>query len=65
MKSNSNFINFRKENIKYKNYCLLWSANWIGHILQRNCLLRHVFKGKIEGRICDEKTKKKTQAVTG
>ena len=26
-------------------------ANWIGHILRRNCLLKHVVEGKIEGRI--------------
>jgi hypothetical protein len=26
-------------------------ANWIGHILRRNCLLKHGIKGKIEGRI--------------
>jgi hypothetical protein len=26
-------------------------ANWIGHILRRNCLLRHVIEGKLEGRI--------------
>jgi hypothetical protein len=26
-------------------------ANWIGHILHRNCLLKHVMEGKIEGRI--------------
>ena len=26
-------------------------ANWIGHILHKNCLLKHVIKGKIEGRI--------------
>jgi hypothetical protein len=26
-------------------------ANWIGHILHRNCLLKHVIKGKLEGRI--------------
>jgi hypothetical protein len=25
-------------------------ANWIGHILCRNCLLKHVTEGKIEGR---------------
>ena len=24
-------------------------ANWIGHILRRNCLLKHVTEGKIEG----------------
>ena len=28
-----------------------WKANWIGHILRRNCLLKHVIDGKIEGRI--------------
>jgi hypothetical protein len=26
-------------------------ANWIGHILHRNCLLKHVIAGKVEGRI--------------
>jgi hypothetical protein len=26
-------------------------ANWIGHILRRNCLLKHVTAGKIEGSI--------------
>jgi hypothetical protein len=25
-------------------------AKWIGHILRRNCLLKHVIEGKIEGR---------------
>jgi hypothetical protein len=25
-------------------------ANWIGHILGRNCLLKHITEGKIEGR---------------
>jgi hypothetical protein len=25
--------------------------NWIGHILCRNCLLKHVIEGKLEGRI--------------
>jgi hypothetical protein len=25
-------------------------ANWIGHILPRNCLLKHVIEGKMEGR---------------
>jgi len=24
-------------------------ANWIGHILRRNCLLRQVIEGKIKG----------------
>jgi hypothetical protein len=26
-------------------------ANWIGHILRRNCPLKHVIRGKLEGRI--------------
>ena len=26
-------------------------ANWIGHMLSRNCLLKHVIEGNIEGRI--------------
>jgi hypothetical protein len=26
-------------------------ANWIGHILRRNCLLKHIIEGQIEGRI--------------
>jgi hypothetical protein len=25
-------------------------ANWIGHILRRNCLLKHVIVGKVERR---------------
>jgi hypothetical protein len=26
-------------------------ANWIGHILRRNCILQLVIEGKIQGRI--------------
>ena len=26
-------------------------ANWMGHILRENCLLKHVIEGKIEGMI--------------
>jgi hypothetical protein len=26
-------------------------CNWIGHILRRKCLLKHVIEGKLEGRI--------------
>jgi len=25
-----------------------WKANWIGHILHRNCLLKQVIEGKIK-----------------
>ena len=28
-----------------------WKANWIGHILRRNCLLQRIIKGKIKGEI--------------
>ena len=28
-----------------------WKANWIGHILSRNCLLQQVTEGKIKGQI--------------
>jgi hypothetical protein len=27
------------------------NANWFGHIVRRNCLLKHVIEGKLEGRI--------------
>jgi len=37
-----------------------WKANWIGHILRRNCLLQRVIEGKIKGGDrSDRKTKKK------
>ena len=26
-------------------------VNWIGHILRRNCLLKYVIEGMIEGRV--------------
>ena len=29
----------------------VWVANWIGHILRRNCLLQQVIEGKIKGQI--------------
>ena len=36
-------------------------ANWIGHILRRNCLLQGVTEGKIKGGDrSDRKTRKKT-----
>jgi hypothetical protein len=39
--SNSDSINRRK-------------ANWIGYILRRNCVLRHIIEGKIEGKIIND-----------
>ena len=36
-------------------------ANWIGHILRRNCLLKQGYRRKDKGRdISDKKTRKKT-----
>jgi hypothetical protein len=32
--------------------------NWIGHRLRRNCLLKHVIEGKIEGAGRQESEKK-------
>jgi hypothetical protein len=40
--------------VKEEMYILLTikrrKANWIGHILRRNCLLKHVIEGKLEER---------------
>ena len=35
----------------YLNYLSKRKANWIGHILRRNCLLQQVIEGKIKGQI--------------
>jgi replicative superfamily II helicase len=35
-------------------------ANWIGHILHRNCLIKHTSKEKCGKDRRDEKTRKKT-----
>ena len=34
-------------------------ANWIGHILRRNCLLKQVTEGKIEGTVRRGRRRKK------
>jgi hypothetical protein len=36
----------RRTEISYKK-----KTNWISHSLRRNCLLKHVIEGKIEGRV--------------
>jgi len=38
-------------------------GNWIGHILRRICLLKHVIEGKREKGRSDENTKKKKQLL--
>jgi hypothetical protein len=33
-------------------YTMKWKkANWIGHFLCRNCFLKHIIEGKLEGMI--------------
>ena len=32
-------------------------ADWIRHILRRNCLIKHTVEGRMEGKICDGKTR--------
>ena len=39
------------------------TANWIGHILRRNCLLEHVVEDKRKD-IRSGRTRKKTKAAT-
>jgi hypothetical protein len=34
-------------------------ANWIGHILRRNCLLQRLLKERLKGVKSDRKTRKK------
>jgi len=38
-----------------------WKANWIGHILHRNCLLKQVIEGKIKGEIGVTKWQRRRQ----
>jgi len=38
-------------------------ANWIGHILHRNCLLKHVIEGKIEERVTVRRGRRRKQLL--
>jgi hypothetical protein len=40
-----------------------WKAKWIGHILQRNCLLKQVIEGNIQGTARRERRCKQLQYV--
>ena len=44
-----------------------WKANWIGHILRTNCLLKHVIEGKVEGsvEVTGRQGRKLTQLLDG
>jgi len=37
------------ERREYPAYSKRRMANWICHVLRRNCLLKHVIEGKMEG----------------
>jgi hypothetical protein len=38
-------------------------ADWIGHILRRNCLLKHVIEGNIEGRSDGRRGRRRRQLL--
>jgi hypothetical protein len=44
------YLESRSRGISYMKYLVSkQKANWIGHILRRNCLLQRVVEGKIKG----------------
>ena len=45
----SNFIGIINEQRNILHEIRKRKANWIGHILRRNCLLKQVIEGKIKG----------------
>jgi len=59
--SNEEVLHRGKEERNILHTIKRWEVNWIGHILRRNCLLKHVIEGKTEGIYRkDGKTRKKT-----
>jgi hypothetical protein len=48
---NEEVLHTVKEEINILNTIKRRKANWIGHIFHRNCLLKQVIEGKLEGRI--------------
>jgi hypothetical protein len=43
------YVESRRKGLSYTEK--IRNANWIGHILRRNCLLKHIIEEKIVGRI--------------
>jgi len=46
--------NFYKEPVKERNIIQKTKrrkANWIGHVLHTNCLIKHVAEGNVKGRL--------------
>jgi hypothetical protein len=48
---NGDVLHTVKEDRNILNRVKQRKANWIGHILSRNCLLKHIIEGKIKGGI--------------
>jgi hypothetical protein len=48
---NEEVLNTVKEERNILRTVKIRKTNWIGHVLRRNCLLKHVIEGKLEGRI--------------
>jgi hypothetical protein len=48
---NEKILHRVKEELNILHTMKRMKANWIGHVLRRNCLLKHVIEGKIEGSI--------------
>jgi hypothetical protein len=42
-------ITWSEEGMKYRKYNESMKANGIGHVLCRNCLIKHAIEGKMEG----------------
>jgi hypothetical protein len=42
-------------------------ANWIGHVLSRDCLIKHAIEGKIEGRmeVTERRGRRRKQLLDG
>jgi hypothetical protein len=42
-----------------------WKANWIGHILRRNCLLQQVIEGKMKGgiKVTERRERRRTKLL--
>ena len=53
--SHRQLVWYERQFVKFRCYILekirKQKANWIGHILRRNCLLKQVIEGKIKGDI--------------
>ena len=48
---NEEVLHIVREEVNILYAVKIGKANWIGYILRRNCLLRHIIDGKIEERM--------------